>query len=104
MTRRLNLADSCALALVSLACNAQSRHDRATHHTDYAATPVYRSANRDILHQRLKVMRDGTLTARLRDLETHLERENPILLKVVRRFRELDRVGYQLGVLKPDES
>ncbi len=48
--------------------------------------------------------RDSTINARLSDLERHLERENPVLLEVVRRFRELDRVGRRLGVLARDDS
>ena len=41
---------------------------------------------------------------RIRSLEHHLERENPILLESVRSFRELDAVAYRLGLLGRDES
>jgi len=44
------------------------------------------------------------LAQRLLRLENHLAHENPVLLDVVRSFRKLDRVGYRLGVLDPDES
>lgn len=44
------------------------------------------------------------LAQRLLRLENHLAHENPVLLDVVRSFRTLDRVGYRLGVLDPDES
>ncbi|MGE0145165.1 MAG: dynamin family protein [Planctomycetota bacterium] len=41
---------------------------------------------------------------RIRDLEQHLERENPTLLDVVRQFRALDRVVHGIGLLRGDES
>ncbi|MBF0175541.1 MAG: dynamin family protein [Magnetococcales bacterium] len=41
---------------------------------------------------------------RLNSLEKHLKEENPILLKVVQSFRELDRVAYRMGILNPEES
>ena len=41
---------------------------------------------------------------RLDSLREHLRQENPILVDVVDRYRELDRVGYRLGLLSPDES
>ncbi|RMG57888.1 MAG: dynamin family protein [Gammaproteobacteria bacterium] len=41
---------------------------------------------------------------RLDSLREHLRQENPILVDVVERYRELDRVGYRLGLLSPDES
>ncbi|MGQ0594138.1 MAG: dynamin family protein [Gammaproteobacteria bacterium] len=44
------------------------------------------------------------LAQRLLRLENHLAHENPVLLDVVRSFRRLDRVGYRLGALDPDES
>jgi hypothetical protein len=44
------------------------------------------------------------IEARLRNLEAHLEQENPILLDAVQSFRELDRVGYRMGLLSRDES
>jgi hypothetical protein len=44
------------------------------------------------------------IEARLRNLEAHLEQENPILLDAVQSFRELDRVGYRMGLLSRDQS
>jgi GTPase SAR1 family protein len=41
---------------------------------------------------------------RLNDLEKHLREENPILVKVVRSFRMLDRVAHDMGLLKKDQS
>ena len=41
---------------------------------------------------------------RISRLEAHLEHENPLLLDVVKSFRELDKVAYRLGVLSSEES
>lgn len=41
---------------------------------------------------------------RLKNLEKHLAQENPVLLKVVQSFRDLDWVAYRLGLLSKDES
>ena len=41
---------------------------------------------------------------RIATLETHLEHENPLLLDVVKSFRELDKVAYRLGALSSEES
>ncbi len=41
---------------------------------------------------------------RLRDLEKHLEQENPILLQTVQSFRDLDRVAYKMGLLERNQS
>jgi hypothetical protein len=41
---------------------------------------------------------------RLRQLEKHLELENPVLLTTVRSFRELDEVGYDMGLFGPEDS
>ena len=41
---------------------------------------------------------------RIKMLQSHLERENPILLDVVKSFRQLDRVAYGLGMLEPEDS
>ena len=41
---------------------------------------------------------------RLRTLETHLEKENPVLLQVVKSFRELDTVARRLGLLNNEQS
>ncbi len=44
------------------------------------------------------------LEERLRQLETHLEQENPVLLKTVQSFRQLDRVARRMGLLDRGES
>ena len=41
---------------------------------------------------------------RLEVLERHLEEENPVLLEVVKSFRQLDRVGHKMGFISPAES
>ena len=41
---------------------------------------------------------------RLKNLETHLERENPVLLSTVQSFRLLDRVAHRMGLLEKDQS
>jgi hypothetical protein len=45
-----------------------------------------------------------TLAQRMAKLQDHLAQENPILLDVVKSFRELDRVAHQLGMMSRDES
>jgi hypothetical protein len=47
---------------------------------------------------------DPQLRKQLDHLERHLERENPILLEIVRSFRMLDGVARRLGYFGPDES
>ena len=46
----------------------------------------------------------SSIEQRIVTLEAHLERENPLLLDVVKSFRELDKVAYRLGVLSCEES
>ncbi len=41
---------------------------------------------------------------RLKNLESHLEQENPVLLKSVQSFRQLDKVAYRLGMLDHTQS
>ncbi|MBI1424675.1 MAG: dynamin family protein [Gammaproteobacteria bacterium] len=41
---------------------------------------------------------------RLHKLETHLVNESPLLVDAVKGFRELDRIGYRLGLLGRDQS
>lgn len=41
---------------------------------------------------------------RLQVLEQHLQEENPVLLDVVKSFRQLDRVAHQMGFISPDDS
>ncbi len=44
------------------------------------------------------------LKSRLESLQDNLATENPILIDAVDSFKELDRVGYRLGLLTPDQS
>jgi GTPase SAR1 family protein len=44
------------------------------------------------------------IESRLQHLERHLERENPVLLKTVQSFRQLDAIAYKMGLLSPQES
>ena len=41
---------------------------------------------------------------RLKKLELHLKKENEILVDVIRSFRTLDKVAYQLGILHEEQS
>ncbi|MEZ5479898.1 MAG: dynamin family protein [Thiolinea sp.] len=41
---------------------------------------------------------------RLKLLQEHLKRENPAMVDVVDKYRELDRVAQKLGLLAPGES
>lgn len=41
---------------------------------------------------------------RLKNLETHLQQENPVLLSSVQSFRALDRIAYGMGLLEKDQS
>ena len=41
-------------------------------------------------------MREGNINERLNDLEAHLKRENPVLLDVIKRFRELDQIARRM--------
>ena len=41
---------------------------------------------------------------RLKNLESHLEQENPVLLSTVQSFRALDRIAYGMGLLQKDQS
>ncbi len=45
-----------------------------------------------------------SLQRRLNDLESHLEQENPVLLKTVQSFRTLDQVAYDMALLPPNRS
>ena len=46
----------------------------------------------------------SSIEQRIVTLEAHLEHENPLLLDVVKSFRELDMVAYRLGILSREES
>jgi len=41
---------------------------------------------------------------RLESLQTHLQKENPVLVAVVDRYKKLDAVALKMGLLKPGES
>jgi len=47
---------------------------------------------------------DSQIEKRLKSLETHLEKENDILLHAVQSFRDLDKIAYKLGVLDTEQS
>jgi GTPase SAR1 family protein len=44
------------------------------------------------------------INKRLRELEQHLQTENPILVSVVKSFRKLDKVGYAMGLVDRNDS
>lgn len=44
------------------------------------------------------------LKKRVQRLQDHLRDENPLLVDAVESFRRLDKVGYKLGLLSPDQS
>ncbi|RDH87409.1 MAG: dynamin family protein [endosymbiont of Seepiophila jonesi] len=44
------------------------------------------------------------IESRLAHLESHLEQENPVLLKTVQSFRMLDGIAFRLGLLEGDNS
>jgi hypothetical protein len=46
----------------------------------------------------------SSLEERLHRLENHLQRENPVLLEVVKAFRQLDQVTHRLGLTEPNQS
>jgi len=45
-----------------------------------------------------------TIKLRLKSLEQHLRKENPVLVAAVQSYRHLDRVGYSLGLLNEEQS
>lgn len=44
------------------------------------------------------------IETRLKQLESHLDQENPVLLSAVQSFRELDSVAYRMGLFDPEQS
>ncbi len=44
------------------------------------------------------------IESRLKNLEKHLEQENPILIEAVKSFRELDTIAYRMGLISNEES
>ena len=49
-------------------------------------------------------MQDKTTKDRIKSLQKHLAEENPLLVSVVEKFVELDRIGLSLGVLNSRDS
>ncbi|WP_295391461.1 dynamin family protein [uncultured Thiodictyon sp.] len=47
---------------------------------------------------------EEVVSQRLRNLERHLEQENPVLLSSIQSFRELDRVAHGMGLMPASES
>ncbi|MGB5607110.1 MAG: dynamin family protein [Gammaproteobacteria bacterium] len=45
-----------------------------------------------------------TIKQRLKSLERHLKKENPVLVAAVQSYRELDRVGRALGMIDSEQS
>ncbi|MBN2885319.1 MAG: dynamin family protein, partial [Chromatiaceae bacterium] len=41
---------------------------------------------------------------RLKELESHLEQESPVLLSAVQSFREIDRIAYSMRLMEPNQS
>ncbi len=41
---------------------------------------------------------------RLKNLEKHLEQENPLLIEAVKSFKDLDNIAYRMGLISRDES
>ncbi|MBF0368533.1 MAG: dynamin family protein [Magnetococcales bacterium] len=50
------------------------------------------------------IRQNAQIERRIQSLEKHLKQENPVLLRVVQSFRDLDRVAYGMGLLNRDES
>ena len=50
------------------------------------------------------VRADSSIINRLHSLKAHLQRENPVLLDVIAEFQKLDDVGYNMGLLRSDQS
>ena len=47
---------------------------------------------------------DANLKARIKSLRQHLSTENPLLVTVVDRFCELDKIAYKLGIISSKQS
>ncbi len=45
-----------------------------------------------------------TIKQRLKSLESHLKKENPVLVSAVQTYRQLDQVGRSLGLLNSEQS
>jgi len=44
------------------------------------------------------------IDGRIKQLKSHLEQENPVLLNTVQSFRELDTIAYKMGLMGRDDS
>jgi predicted GTPase len=51
-----------------------------------------------------RMFNESKISQRLKNLENHLQQENPILSEVVQNFRELDRISRRIGFLHREES
>jgi hypothetical protein len=47
---------------------------------------------------------DKQIKQQLKQLETHLQNESPLLIDAINVFRKLDRIAYSMGLLKRDQS
>lgn len=47
---------------------------------------------------------DKDVAERLHNLEAHLREENPLLVKVVKKYRQLDRIAWRIGLLARNQS
>ncbi len=47
---------------------------------------------------------EKSIQEQLNNLETHLKKENPVLLDAVKNFKALDQVAYKMGLLSREES
>jgi hypothetical protein len=45
-----------------------------------------------------------TIKQRLKNLEQHLKKENPVLVEAVQSYRHLDQVGHSMGILDAEQS
>lgn len=54
--------------------------------------------------EKAQVPAGDIIAQRLDSLERHLDQENPVLLSAVRSFRELDKIAYDMDLLREDES
>lgn len=50
------------------------------------------------------VRADKSIIKRFDSLKQHLKRENPVLLEAIGGYRKLDSIGYNMGLLRTDES
>ena len=50
------------------------------------------------------MQKESQIAKRLRNLEQHLQQENPLLVDVVASFRELDRISRDVGFLDREAS